>query len=141
MMRWGLMPPWAKDLSESSRRINARAETAATAHAFRDAMRHRRCLVLADGFYEWRGERDLRVPFYLRPVPTRLVTFAGLWERWKSPAGDWLLSSTILTGPANHLIDFTAARRGWHRLAASTDARTGIPLCQSPLRQLTPGYL
>jgi putative SOS response-associated peptidase YedK len=104
MMRWGLMPPWAKDLSESSRRINARAETAATSRAFRDALRHRRCLVLADGFYEWRREGKLRVPFYFRPLSPRLVTLAGLWERWKDPDGHWLLSFTILTGPANALV-------------------------------------
>lgn len=104
MMRWGLMPPWAKDLSESARRINARVETAATTRAFREALRHRRCLVLADGFFEWRRQGQLRLPIYLRPVPRRLVTFAGLWERWKAPDGAWLLSFTILTGPANPLV-------------------------------------
>ena len=104
MMRWGLLPPWSKSLSESSRRINARVETAATSPAFRDALRQRRCLVLADGFFEWRDTPEGRAPFYIRPVPRRPVTFAGLWERWKDPGGSWVLTFAILTGPANKLV-------------------------------------
>jgi putative SOS response-associated peptidase YedK len=104
LMRWGLLPPWAKSLAESARRINARVESVATTAAFRDAFRHRRCLVLADGFFEWRHEGKRRLPFYFRPAPPRLVTFAGLWERWKAPDGEWLLSFTILTGRPNPLV-------------------------------------
>lgn len=108
LMRWGLLPPWSKTLAEGAKRINARVETAATNRAFRDALRHRRCLVLADGFFEWRtddrGASQQRLPFYFHPVPHRFVTFAGLWERWKHPDGTWLLSFTILTGSPNALV-------------------------------------
>jgi len=103
MLRWGLVPPWSDSLAEGAKRINARSESAATTPAFRDAFAHRRCLVLADGFFEWRGEAKARQPIYLHPVPRRLVTFAGLWERWKGPDG-WILTFTILTGPPNELV-------------------------------------
>jgi len=104
MMRWGLVPVWAKSLADSARRINARVETAATSPAFRDALRRRRCLVVADGFYEWRKDGKRRVPFYLRPVPRQVITFAGLWERWKGPDGVWIPSFAILTGAPNGLV-------------------------------------
>jgi putative SOS response-associated peptidase YedK len=104
MLRWGLVPPWAASLSEGAKLINARSEGIATRPAFRDAIKHRRCLVLADGFFEWRGDGKARIPIYLRPVPRRTVTFAGLWERWKGPDGAWVLTFTIITGPANELV-------------------------------------
>lgn len=104
LLRWGLVPPWAGSLSEGAKLINARSEGIATRPAFRDAMKHRRCLVLADGFFEWRGEGKARIPMYIRPVPRRTVTFAGLWERWKRPDGAWVLTFTILTTAANALV-------------------------------------
>lgn len=98
--RWGLLPPWSKDLRVGARAINARAETAATRPTFRDAWRHRRCLVPADGFYEWRREGERKTPFHVRTRGGVAATFAGLWERWKSPDGVWVRSFAILTVPA-----------------------------------------
>lgn len=107
MMRWGLVPHWADSLAIGARMINARVETLEAKPAFRDAVKRRRCLVPADGFFEWRlrgpGRSAKRIPFYLRPVPRRLVAFAGLWERWKAPDGVWITSFTIITGPPNPL--------------------------------------
>jgi putative SOS response-associated peptidase YedK len=101
-MRWGLVPPWAKDLSIGARAINARIETAAEKPLFRGAWKSRRCLVPASGFYEWRevtaasGRRRTRMPFYVTRRDRRPLTFAGLWERWQ----DGMLSFTILTTEA-----------------------------------------
>ena len=103
MMRWGLVPPWSKDLSGSARMINARVETAATSKAFRDALRRRRCLVVADGFFEWRKDGAKKVPLHIRPDDRRPFAFAGLWERWKGPDG-WVVSFAILTCAPNQLV-------------------------------------
>jgi len=107
MMRWGLVPHWADSLAIGARMINARVETLDTKPAFRDAVQRRRCLVPADGFFEWRlrgpGRSAKRIPYYLRPVPQHVVAFAGLWERWKAPDGVWVTSFTIVTGPPNEL--------------------------------------
>ena len=105
-MRWGLVPFWAKSPAIGHRMINARAETAARKPAFRRALARRRCLVPADGFYEWRP-----TPGQRRKTPMRIVrrdravfAFAGLWEVWEPPEGDPLESFTILTTPANRLL-------------------------------------
>ena len=107
LMRWGLVPHWADSLAIGARMINARVETLAHKPAFRDAVARRRCLVPADGFYEWRlrgaGRSAKKIPIYLRPVPRRVVAFAGLWERWKAPDGAWITSFTIVTGAPNEL--------------------------------------
>lgn len=100
-MRWGLVPAWAKDPSIGSRLINARAETVEQKPAFRDAWSRRRCLVPADGFYEWeRIPGGRKQPWYLTLADERPFAFAGLWERWKD-GSDWLLSFTILTTTPN----------------------------------------
>lgn len=99
-MRWGLVPAWADDPTVGSRMINARAETARSKPAFRDAFRARRCLVPADGFYEWRKPPEGRAgktPFLIRDVDRRPFAMAGLWERWRAPDGDPLHTFTILT--------------------------------------------
>jgi putative SOS response-associated peptidase YedK len=107
MMRWGLVPHWADSLAIGARMINARIETLDAKPAFRDALAHRRCLVPADGFFEWRlrgaGRSAKRFPIYLHPEPRRVIAFAGLWDRWKNPDGIWILSFTIITGPPNEL--------------------------------------
>ncbi len=106
-MHWGLVPFWAKDPSIGSRLINARSETAHEKPAFRAAFARRRCLILADGFYEWqkpvRGKGP-KNPFYFRRKDSRPFAFAGLWERWDSPEGNMMLSATILTTSANELV-------------------------------------
>lgn len=104
LLRWGLIPGWAKDPSIGNRMINARAETVAEKPAFRVAFQRRRCLVLADGFYEWqRSERGKR-PMYIRLADGRPFAFAGLWEHWKGADGPPLDSCTILTTEANELM-------------------------------------
>lgn len=103
---WGLIPPWAKDPTIGSRLINARAETLAEKPAFRNAYRRRRCLILADGFYEWRKEAGTahKTPMYIRLKSGEPFAFAGLWEVWNSPLGDVVLSCTIITTAANDLV-------------------------------------
>jgi len=102
-LRWGLVPPWAPDPSVGSRMINARAETAATRPAFREALRERRCLVPADGFYEWADRGGFKQPYYVRAEDAGPFGFAGLWERWRvqeDPNGALLESCTLLTTEA-----------------------------------------
>ncbi len=104
MMRWGLVPPWAKDIKVGSRVINAVGETAAARPAFRSAFRRQRCLVLADGFYEWRRDGKHRTPLYFRQKSGEPMAFAGLWENWRSPQGELIRSCAILTTAANSFI-------------------------------------
>lgn len=104
MLRWGLIPSWAKDLAMGARLINARAETAAEKPSFRAAFRHRRCLVVADGFYEWQRQEGKKQPFYFRLQDGQPFGFAGLWERWEAPDGETIESCTILTTEANELL-------------------------------------
>jgi putative SOS response-associated peptidase YedK len=105
LMRWGLIPAWAKDASIGYKTINAMCETAAEKAAFREAMRRRRCLVPADGFYEWQklGRKE-KQPYNIGMTDDSLFAFAGLWERWSDPAGTPLNSFTILTTAANPLL-------------------------------------
>ncbi|HEX4426890.1 MAG TPA: SOS response-associated peptidase [Terriglobales bacterium] len=101
LVRWGLVPPWAKDLSGGARMINARSETAATTPAFRDALKFRRCLILADGFYEWKRLGTTKQPYCFEVNEGGLFAFAGLWERWKDPSGKAVETCSILTTAAN----------------------------------------
>jgi putative SOS response-associated peptidase YedK len=101
LMRWGLIPMWAKDMSGAAVKINARSETAATLPAFRDALKSRRCLVPADGFYEWRRTDGQKQPFCFEVTDGGLFAFAGLWERWKNPDGEWVKSFSVLTTTPN----------------------------------------
>ncbi len=105
MMRWGLVPSWAKDIKIGNRMINAVSETAASKPAFRSAFRRRRCLVLANGFYEWRKEGKQRIPLYFYQISGEPMALAGLWETWKSPDDEWICSCTILTTAANSFIE------------------------------------
>ncbi len=104
LLRWGLIPMWAEGPAVGSRMINARAETVATKPAFRRAFRERRCLVLADGFYEWQRRDGRKQPYYIRLHDGRSFAFAGLWERWVRPDGQPLDSCTIITTVANDFI-------------------------------------
>jgi len=99
-MRWGLIPSWAKDASGAARMINARSETAHTLPAFRDALKSRRCLIPADGFYEWVRTGKTKQP-YCFEVNGGLFAFAGLWERWKDVNGNWIRTCSILTTTPN----------------------------------------
>ena len=100
--RWGLVPFWAKDPSIGNRMINARAETVAEKPSFRNAYRKRRCLILADGFYEWHTESGVKVPYYISLESGEPFAFAGLWEHWESKeTGEVLETATIVTTEAN----------------------------------------
>jgi putative SOS response-associated peptidase YedK len=101
LVRWGLIPSWAKDTSGSAGMINARSETATTKPAFRDPMKFRRCLVPADGFYEWARKGTTKQPFCFEVNNGELFAFAGLWDRWKDPSGQWIKSCSILTTSPN----------------------------------------
>jgi putative SOS response-associated peptidase YedK len=100
-MRWGLIPSWAKDTSGAARMINARSETAHTLPVFREAMKLRRCLVPADGFYEWQRRGSAKQPFCFEIGDGGLFAFAGLWERWRDLSGQWVKSFSILTTTPN----------------------------------------
>jgi len=105
LLRWGLVPLWAKDLAFGPKCINARSETVATNQIFRDAFERRRCLIPADGFYEWQKQGGKTTqPFAIVPEKGGIFAFAGLWERWKNPAdGGIVRSFTIVTGLPNAL--------------------------------------
>ena len=106
MLRWGLVPFWAKDPSIGNRMINARSETVAEKPSFRNAYRKRRCLILADGFYEWRKTADGKTPYFISGADGSPFAFAGLWESWSSKDSDESLESTaIITAAAS---DFMA---------------------------------
>jgi putative SOS response-associated peptidase YedK len=104
--RWGLVPFWADGLSIGNRLINARGESVHSARAFREAYGRRRCLVPADGFFEWQKQGKLRQPFLIRRKDQAPFAFAGLWERWRQPGADGAVvrSCTIITCPANDLV-------------------------------------
>jgi putative SOS response-associated peptidase YedK len=106
MLHWGLIPSWAKDPKMGARLINARAETVNEKPAFRSAFRQRRCLVLADGFYEWQQQEDKKQkqPFYFRLSDGQPFAFAGLWEHWKGADGEEIESCTLLTTEPNELM-------------------------------------
>lgn len=105
LVRWGLIPYWAKDASIGFKTINAMSETAAEKPAFRDAMSRRRCLIPADGFYEWLrvGVKE-KQPYSFGMMDDSVFAFAGLWERWRDPAGEALETCTILTTKPNSLV-------------------------------------
>ena len=102
--RWGLIPSWAKDPSIGSRLINARAETLAEKPSFRNAFKKRRCLIVADGFYESLKEGKKKIPFYFRLKSGRPFGFAGLYETWRSPEGQPIHTCTIITTEPNDLV-------------------------------------
>lgn len=105
MLHWGLVPKWAKERAIGNRMINARSETLAEKPSFRDALKKRRCLVLADGWYEWQVAPGGKQPWFIRRKDAQPFAFAGLWERWKDPAdGSMLESCTIVTTRASESI-------------------------------------
>lgn len=101
---WGLIPFWAKDSSIGARLINARAETVAEKPSFKNAFRHRRCLIPADGFYEWKKEGSKKTPYRFSLKSEALLYFAGLYEKWTGPDKKQIASCTIITTGANSLV-------------------------------------
>lgn len=126
-LRWGLVPSWSKNTSGAARLINARLETVAEKPAFRKAFATRRCLLPADGYYEWyltsqpdRRGKPVKQPFFIRPADGSLLAMAGLYEFWKAPDGDWLSTCTVITteatdalGRLHDRMPLTVAREGW----------------------------
>jgi putative SOS response-associated peptidase YedK len=102
MLHWGLIPSWADDPSVGNRMINARGETVSTKPSFRKAFRNHRCLVLADGFYEWQKTANGKQPYYIRMEDGSPFAFAGLWESWQN--GTEIRSATIITTDANDVV-------------------------------------
>ncbi|GAB4446005.1 MAG: SOS response-associated peptidase [Anaerolineales bacterium] len=103
---WGLIPMWAKDPSIGARLINARSETLAEKPSFRGSFKHKRCLILADGFYEWKtaAGKKTKIPYYIHLTDRRPFAFAGLWDSWESPDGSSLKTCTIITTQPNELM-------------------------------------
>ena len=103
-MRWGLIPSWAKDMSIGNRTLNARSETVTTTPAFRDSILTKRCLIPADGFYEWKKLGSVKQPYCFEVGEGEVFAFAGLWDEWRSPDGEIIESCTILTTGPNSLV-------------------------------------
>jgi len=114
LMRWGLIPSWSKDQSAAARMINARSESASTLPAFRDALKSRRCLIPADGFYEWMRTGKVKQPYCFEVSEGGLFAFAGMWDRWRDATGKTVVTCAILT----------------------TKPKVGIPDCSFPMRSI-----
>jgi putative SOS response-associated peptidase YedK len=104
LFQWGLIPSWAKEVPSGGGLINARAETIAEKPSFRHAFRSRRCLIPADGFYEWRRDGRVKIPTYVRLRSKEPFAFAGIWEKWTGPEGREIRSCTIITTEPNALM-------------------------------------
>jgi putative SOS response-associated peptidase YedK len=105
-LRWGLIPPFAKDVSIGNKMINARSETLLEKPSFRTAYKKKRCLIIADSFYEWKKLDDKKkIPMRIKLKSEELFAMAGLWENWKSPEGKSIFSCTVITTTPNHLVE------------------------------------
>jgi putative SOS response-associated peptidase YedK len=105
-LRWGFVPHWAKDLKTGYSMINARLETVSTKPAFRSAFKHRRCLIPADGYYEWQTVGKRKQPYFIRQKDEGLFAFAGLWEHWGGNEGESVESCTIIVTDANEALRY-----------------------------------
>lgn len=103
-LKWGLVPSWAKDVSIGAKLINARSETVTEKPSFREAFKKRRCIIPADGFYEWQRTRGKKQPFFFQMKDESPFGFAGLWEMWQGVGGEAIESCTILTTEANEVL-------------------------------------
>lgn len=104
LLKWGLIPSWAKDSSMGAKLINARSETVTEKPSFREAFKRRRLLIPADGFYEWQRTEGRKQPFFFHMRDDHPFGFAGLWDRWQNPEGELIESCTILTTEANEVL-------------------------------------
>ena len=140
LVRWGLIPGWVKDPREFTTLINARADSVLEKPSFKNAMKYRRCLIPANGFYEWTGPKGDKRPYLIRPRDGGLMAFAGLWEHWQGTDGSELETMAILTTSANRTLEpihdrmpvilAPAAFEGWLDARALTDkeaARLLVP--------------
>lgn len=139
---WGLINHWAKDPKIGWRQINARAETLARKPAFREAFRERRCVVIADGFYEWRGPRSAREPLWFHAPDRGLLLFAGLYESWRNPdTAERRRTFTIITTAANEVVAPVHDRMPAVLLPADIDTWLTGEQPQSVLRPVSPAAL
>jgi len=146
LLRWGLVPRWAKDASGGAKLMNARAEGVAEKPSFRDAFARRRCLIPADGFYEWRAEGKRKQAYAVAMRSGEPMALAGLWEGWKSPEGEWLRTFSIVTTEANakqalvhHRMPVILPREGWAAWLGETAAEPEA--LQALLRPCPPEWL
>lgn len=103
-MRWGLIPSWAKDTSIGAKLINARSETILEKPSFKNLVPRQRCIIIADGYYEWKKSSGKARPFYIRHQENLLLPMAGLWDTWKNPQGEYISTYTVITtGPAENI--------------------------------------
>jgi putative SOS response-associated peptidase YedK len=130
LAKWGLIPSWAKDMKIGNQLINARADTVATKPSFRSAFKARRCLIPADGFYEWQKTQDGKQPVYIRMKDKEPFAFAGLWERWRPEEGEAVESCTIITTDANELMGPTHNRMPV--ILAPSDYATWLKMDEKP---------
>jgi putative SOS response-associated peptidase YedK len=135
VLRWGLVPRWAKDASGAARLMNARDDSVAVKPSFREAFRKRRCLVPMDGFYEWRGDGRSKQPFACALRSGAPMACAGLWEGWQQPDGSWLRSYTIITTAAagrqallHERMPVILPRPAWDPWLTSEDEETPLAL-------------
>lgn len=105
LLRWGLIPHWAKDPSIGNKLNNARGESVAEKPSFREAFKRRRCLIPASGFYEWKAEGGVKQPYYISLKSGEHLAMGGLWETWQSPEGDLLRTCAIITTGPNALME------------------------------------
>ncbi len=104
LLRWGLVPFWAKEASIGNRLVNARVETVTEKPAYKESFQKRRCLVVVDGFYEWQRHGRTKQPFHLKSESGALLAMAGLWDRWMAPDGELVESFAIITKPAERVV-------------------------------------
>lgn len=126
-VKWGLLPSWAKDASMAAKLANARGETVAEKPAFRSAFRRMRCLIPADGFYEWEATPASKQPWFIRLKSKELLAFAGLWEHWQAPDGTPLETATIITADALERLKKNGN--------PFQDSRLNLPLCAARRRR------
>lgn len=140
LLRWGLIPSWAKDTKIGSQCINAMCETVAVKPAFRSAFKKRRCLVVADGFYEWQRMGERKQPMWISRRDKRPFAFAGLWEHWQPPEGDAIESCTIITTEPNELMAPIHNRMPVILSPASYDQWLNLTAQAEPLKALLGPY-
>ena len=147
-MRWGLIPYWAKDSKIGSRLINARVETVTEKPSFRNLIKQRRCLVIADGYYEWQSQKGRKQPYYFQVGEHQPFAFAGLWDTWRSPDGE-IMSCTLLTtdasaevSPVHHRMPVIVPPQAYSQWLDPniTDPEAVLPLLNSDIYQSLSSY-
>ncbi len=145
LLRWGLIPFWARDADASKKMINARAETVEKKASFKESFARRRCLIPADGFYEWKKEEGRKRPYRITLHNGELFAFAGLWDEWSSPRGETIKSCAIITTLANKLVEPVHDRMpvilAREAEAAWLDPRTELPALKELLQPYPPQFM